>query len=80
LTGRAEAKDSAPAREGTHTYALTEEGVKVAFFYTKLQNRLLGPLLEADRPPAPIEIRRALGTIDRVIDEYVANARLGAAA
>jgi len=66
--------------EGTHTYALTEEGVKVAFFYTKLQNRLLGPLLEADRPPAPIEIRRALGTIDRVIDEYVANARLGAAA
>jgi hypothetical protein len=49
-------------------------------FYTKLESRLLKPILEADRPPAPIELRRALTTIERVLGDYVANARLGAGA
>ena len=44
----------------TNTYILTPEGIRVAVFYTKLQNRLLRPLLDADKPPAPIEVRRAL--------------------
>jgi hypothetical protein len=64
----------------TNTYRLTGEGLRVAVFYTKLQRRLLGPLLEADKPPAPIEIRRALATIDKTITDYVINARLGTAA
>ncbi len=65
----------------TNTYALTPEGVRVAVFYTKLYGRLLRPLVAAaDQPPAPIEIRRALATIDHVIAGYVDNARLGAAA
>jgi hypothetical protein len=38
------------------------------------------PLLAADRPPAPIEVRRALATLDRAVSDYVTNARLGAAA
>jgi len=49
-------------------------------FYTKLHGRLLRPLLDADQPPAPPEMRRALTTIERLLGDYVANARLGAAA
>ena len=62
---------------GTNTYTITSEGIRVAVFYTKLRNRLLGPLLEADKPPAPLELRQALGTIDHVLDDYVTAARLG---
>ena len=36
----------------SNTYVLTPEGIRVAVFYTKLQNRLLRPLLDADKPPA----------------------------
>lgn len=65
----------------TNTYRLTPEGIRAAVFYTKLRGRLLGPLLDtSDRPPAPIELRRALATIDRTIDDYINNARLGTAA
>jgi hypothetical protein len=38
--------------EHSNRYVLTAEGVRVVVFYTKLYNRLLGPLLAADRPPA----------------------------
>jgi hypothetical protein len=62
------------------SYTLTSEGIRVAVFYTKLHARLLRPLLEADQPPAPIELRRALGTIEQVLSDYVTNARLGTAA
>jgi hypothetical protein len=36
--------------------------------------------LEADQPPAPPEVRRALVTIDHAVRDYVTNARLGLAA
>jgi hypothetical protein len=65
---------------GTNSYTLTPEGIRVAVFYTKLRGRLLGPLLEADQPPAPLELRRAFGTIERVLNDYVTEARLGVAA
>jgi len=32
----------------TNTYVVTPEGIRVAVFYTKLRDRLLAPLLEAD--------------------------------
>jgi hypothetical protein len=64
----------------TNTYTLTPEGLRVAVFYTKLHRQLLGPLLEADHPPAPLETRRALATIDRTIRDYITTARLGIAA
>jgi hypothetical protein len=64
----------------TNTYRHTPDGLRVAIFYTKLQKRLLGPLLEADKPPAPIEIRRALAQIEKGINEYVTQSRLGTAA
>ena len=64
---------------GTNTYVTTEEGIRVAVFFTKLDNRLLTPLLDAHAPPAPVELRQALRTIDRAVTDYVTNARLGAA-
>ena len=64
----------------TNTYVLTPEGIGVTVFYTKLRDRLLHPLLEADQPPAPPELRRALTTIDRVTSDYIASARLCPAA
>jgi predicted MarR family transcription regulator len=65
---------------GTHTYVTTPDGLRVAAFYTKLGARVLAPLLAADHPPAPIQVRRALATLDRAVEDYVTNARLGTAA
>ena len=65
---------------GTNTYTVTPEGIRVAVFYTKLHARLLRPLLDGHQPPAPVELRRALATVERVLGDYVTNARLGAAA
>lgn len=56
---------------GRNLYRLTPAGQRFAVFYTKLHNRLLRPLLAADRPPAPLELRQALRTIDRHIDSYL---------
>ena len=66
---------------GTNSYALTPEGIRVAVFYTKV-HRSPPPARSSTptRPPAPIELRRALGTIEHVVDDYVTNARLGLAA
>jgi predicted MarR family transcription regulator len=63
----------------SNTYKLTSDGIRVAVFYTKLQNRLLRPLLDADTPPAPTEIRRALTTLEHAVADYVQNARLAPA-
>jgi hypothetical protein len=65
---------------GTNSYAVTPEGIRVAVFYTKLHGRLLRPLLDSHQPPAPIELRRALGTIEHILGDYITNARLGTAA
>jgi hypothetical protein len=67
-------------REHTNTYDLTPDGQRVAVFYTKVHDRLLRPLLAADRPPAPPELRRALTTIDAHVRGYIDHARLGKAA
>ena len=67
-------------RPGTDTYDLTPEGQRVAIFYTKVHDHLLSPLLAADQPPAPAEVRRALATIDRHIRNRINNERLAKAA
>jgi hypothetical protein len=67
-------------RPGTNTYDLTPDGQRVAIFYTKVHDRLLRPLIAADQPPAPIELRHALATIDRHVHAYTDHARLGTAA
>ena len=64
--------------EHQNRYVVTSDGIKVAVFYTKLHDRLLRPLLAADLPPAPLELRRALHVVERSVDEYVASARIAA--
>ena len=64
----------------TNTYVLTPDGQRVAIFYTKVHNRLLRPMLAADRPPAPTELRAALTTIDRHVRGYIDQACLRNAA
>ena len=66
--------------DGTNRYRLTPDGQRVAIFYTKVHQRLLRPLLAADQPPAPPDLREALATIDRHINGYITAARLGKAA
>jgi hypothetical protein len=56
---------------GRNVSRLTPTGQRFAVFYTKLHNRLLRPLMAADRSPAPRELRQALHTIDRHIDDYL---------
>jgi hypothetical protein len=64
--------------EHSNTYVLTPDGQRVAVFYTKLHNRLLRPLLAADQPPAPLEVRRALRTLDHAVQDYIEQARMAA--
>jgi hypothetical protein len=66
--------------DGQNRYVLTPDGVRTVAFYTKLHRRLLEPLLEADKPPAPIELRRAMRVIDQTVDDYIARARIRPAA
>ncbi|MEP7022444.1 MAG: hypothetical protein ABJB47_01255 [Actinomycetota bacterium] len=66
--------------EHTNHYVLTPDGLRTAIFYTKLHNRLLRPLLAADQPQAPPELRAALRTIDTHIEDYITRARLTQAA
>jgi hypothetical protein len=64
--------------EHRNRYLLTPDGIRVALFYTKLHDRLLRPLLAADYPPAPPELRRALQVVELTVDDYVVNSRIAA--
>jgi hypothetical protein len=64
---------------GRNTYILTGDGVRFALFYTRVHDRLLVPLLAADRPPAPPSLRDALHVIDQSVRDYIRQARLKAA-
>ena len=64
---------------GRNTYILTSDGVRFALFYTRVHDRLLVPLLAADRPPAPPSLRDALHVIDQSVRDYIGQARLKAA-
>jgi hypothetical protein len=54
--------------EHTNTYVTTPEGLRVAFFYTKVHDRTLRPILAPDAAPKPADLRRALSTIDHAVD------------
>jgi Mn-dependent DtxR family transcriptional regulator len=62
----------------SNTYVLTDDGQRIAIFYTKLHNRLLRPLLAAHDPPAPLPLRQALRVIDHHVEDYLRQARMTA--
>jgi hypothetical protein len=47
--------------EGRHRYVLTDQGRTFAVFYTKLGERVVGPIFDTERPNAPPQLVRALG-------------------
>jgi len=61
---------------GRNLYRLTGDGLRFAIFYTKLHDRLLGPLLAGNQPPAPPALRNALRTIENHVTERIDNARI----
>jgi hypothetical protein len=61
-------------------YLLTPDGQLFAHVYTKVYDRVLHPLMAPDRPNAPPELAHALHTIDQVVTERIAHARVPAAA
>jgi hypothetical protein len=67
-------------RPHSNTYDLTGDGLRFAVFYTKVHDRVLGPLFTADQPQAPPGLRAALHTIDQSVADVVAHARLPPAA
>ena len=64
--------------EHSNTYVLTDDGQRFAVFYTKVHNRLLRPLMAADQPPAPLEVRQALKVLDHAVTDYIDKARIAA--
>jgi hypothetical protein len=62
----------------SNTYVLTDDGQRFAIFYTKVHNRLLRPLLAADTPPAPLQVRQALKVLDHAVTDYIDQARIAA--
>jgi hypothetical protein len=64
----------------TNRYTLTEDGIRIAVFYTKIYNRLLVPLTAANQPQAPPSLRAALAAITQHVDDYATRARLPRAA
>jgi len=67
-------------RPHSNTYDLTPDGLRFAIFYTKVHDRVLGPLFAADPPQAPPDLRAALRTIDHHIHHRLGSARLPTAA
>jgi hypothetical protein len=64
---------------GTHRYGLTEQGLRVALFFTRSYARVLRPglseVLAEDLPDNP-PLRRAFIHLERAMDQYVAEAKL----
>jgi len=65
---------------GRNRYTLTRDGLLFACFYTRVYNHILRPLMAPDRPNAPPGLTAALDTLDQLVAEHAARARVPAAA
>ena len=65
---------------GRNRYTLTRDGLLFAHFYTKVYDHILRPLMAPDRPNAPPELTAALDTLDQLVTDHIADARLPTAA
>jgi hypothetical protein len=64
---------------GTHRYAVTDQGLRIALFFTRRYARLLRPgLSEVGSPELPQDtaLRRAFAQLERAMDQHVAQAKL----
>jgi hypothetical protein len=64
---------------GTHRYGVTDQGLRIALFFTRSYARVVRPGLSqvtaADLPEDP-PLRRAFTQLERAMDQYVAQAKL----
>jgi hypothetical protein len=67
-------------RPHSNTYDLTPDGLAFAIFYTKVHDRVLTPLFAVGQPQAPPALKTALRSIEQLIDDRLAAARLPTAA
>lgn len=65
---------------GRNRYVLTHDGLIFAHLYTKIYDHVLRPMMTTDRPNAPPELLDALDTLDRIVAERIADARVPTAA
>ncbi|MGB8382321.1 MAG: hypothetical protein WCG47_13960, partial [Dermatophilaceae bacterium] len=65
---------------GRNRYVLTRDGLLFAHLYTKIYDQVLRPLAATGRPNAPPELLAALDTLDRIVAERIAHARVPTAA
>lgn len=65
---------------GRNRYVVTHDGLLFAHLYTKIYHHVLRPLMATDRPNAPPELLAALNTLDRIVAERIADARVPTAA
>jgi hypothetical protein len=65
---------------GRNRYTLTRDGLLFAHIYTKVYDHILRPLMAPDRPNAPPELTAALDTLDQLIADHIADARVPTAA
>ncbi|MFC7649487.1 hypothetical protein ACFQX6_60725 [Streptosporangium lutulentum] len=67
-------------RAHSNTYDLTSDGLKFAIFYTKVHDRVLRPVFAAGQPQTPPELTAAMRSIERHLDDRLAQVRLPTAA
>lgn len=63
----------------THRYRLTEDGLRVALFFTRVYARVLRPGLariSADAPPGDTELRPYFKKLATAIDRWIDKAKL----
>ena len=65
---------------GRNRYTLTRDGLLFACFYTRVYDHVLRPLMAPDRPNAPPELAAALDTLDQLVTDHIARARVPTAA
>jgi hypothetical protein len=65
---------------GRNRYTLTRDGLLFACFYTRVYDHILRPLMAPDRPNAPPELTAALDTLDLLVADHIARARVPTAA
>ena len=65
---------------GRNRYTLTRDGLLFAHIYTKVYDHILRPLMAPDRANAPPELAAALDTLDQLVADHIANARVPTAA
>jgi hypothetical protein len=61
---------------GHNRYTPTRDGLLFAQIYTKVYEHILRPLMAPDLPNAPPELRQALATIEHIVADRIAQARV----